>query len=72
MTDFRHLDAINMRIARETGRLASATTDSERAYRRREIAAAEKELAAEYRYLGIDLGPLVTMTDEELLAELGA
>lgn len=49
-------------------------TDHEASFRLREIAAAEKELAAEYKFLGI--APLtvedILMSDHELLAALEA
>lgn len=71
-TDLSHLDAIQARTRRENARLAAATTETERAFRAREIKAAEKELAAEYKFLGI--APLsldeIVMSDDELLAAL--
>ena len=74
MMDLSHLDAIQARIGREKSRLATATSGKERAYRQREIVAAEKELAAEYKFLGI--APLtleeILMSDDELLAALTA
>lgn len=70
--DLSHLDAIQSRIRREKARLAAATTENERAFREREIKAGEKELAAEYKFLGI--APLsleeIILSDDELLAEL--
>lgn len=73
MTDFSHLDAIQARLSRETARMACATTEGERAFRQREIIAAEKELAAEYKFLGIEPATLDDiLTDEQLLAELMA
>lgn len=74
MTDLSHLDAIQARIGREKARLATATSEKERAFRQREIVAAEKELAGEYKFLGI--APLtmeeILMSDDELLAQLRA
>ena len=73
MGDFSHLDAIQARLHREATRLASAKTDRERAFRQREVTAAERELAAEYRFLGIAPPSLDDiLTDDELLAELTA
>jgi len=70
--DLSHLEAIQARIGREKARLAAATSENDRAYRQREIVAAEKELAAEYKFLGI--APLtaeeIAMSDDEILAEL--
>lgn len=71
MTDFSHLDAIQARIFREEARLAAAATDKERAFRQREIIAAKKEEAAEYKFLGIEpaiLGDV--LTDDDMLNEL--
>ena len=72
MTDFSHLDAIQERIHREKSRLAAAGTENERAFRAREVKAAEKELAAEYKFLGIEPVSLdeILLSDDELLAEL--
>ena len=72
MTDFSHLNAIESRISREKARLAAASTENERDFRAREIKAAEKELAAEYKFLGISPLSLdeIIMSDDELLAEL--
>ena len=72
MTDFSHLDALQVRIRREKTRLAVATNENEKAFRVREIKSCEKEIAAEYEFLGI--APLtlddILMSDDELLAEL--
>ena len=72
MTDLSHLEALQSRLSRETARRNGARTDSERAFREREIAACEREIAGEYKFLGI--APLTTeeilMSDDELLAEL--
>jgi hypothetical protein len=72
MTDFSHLNAIEGRIYREKARLMAATTENDRAFREREIKAAEKELATEYRFLGISPVSLdkITLSHDELLAEL--
>lgn len=71
--DFSHLDALMDRLLREKGRLADAKTAKEVAFREREIKACEKEIAGEYKFLGI--APLtldeILMSDDELLAELG-
>lgn len=70
-TDFSHLDAILARMSREEQRLAQATTDRERAFRAQQVAAAAKELAAEYKFLGITPASLDdVLSDDELLAEL--
>lgn len=64
MTDFSHLDALFARLSREKGRLAEATTRSEIEFRQREIVACEKEIAGEYKFLGIK-----QMTLDEILAD---
>lgn len=64
--DFSHLNAIQERLHRETMRFMS-TTGKEREFRFSQVKQAEKELAAEYKFLGIEP---CTMTDDELLAEL--
>lgn len=71
--DFSHLDALQARLGREKDRLASATTANEIAFRQREIAACEREIAGEYKFLGIEPLTLdeIMMSDDELLAELG-
>ena len=72
MTDFSHLDALQSRLRRETARRDAATNDNERNFRIREIASCEKEIAAEYKFLGIEPVSLddLLMSDDELLAEL--
>ena len=71
MTDFSHMNAIEARISHEKARLALARNEHESAFRLREIAAGERELAAEYRFLGIEPATLDTiMSDDELLAAL--
>lgn len=72
MTDFSHLDALQGRLAREQDRLASAKTENDKTFRIREIAACEKEIAAEYKFLGIKQVALddIVPSDDELLAEL--
>ena len=73
MTDLSHLDALLSRLTREHGRLQAAKTEREIAFRKHEIMMCEREIDAEYRFLGID--PVVgldDMLDDELLAELTA
>jgi len=72
MTDFSHLDALQGRLGRERDRLAIAKTDNERSFRIREIASCEKEIAAEYKFLGIEPVSLtdIIMSDDELFAAL--
>jgi len=72
MTDLSHLDALTQRLGREEERLANAKTENERNFRIREIAACKKEIAQEYKFLGI--APLslneILMSDDELLDTL--
>lgn len=72
MKDLSHLDAIQKRIANETARLMIASNERERAFRERQIKMAERELASEYKFLGIEplTGAEMAMSDDELLAEL--
>lgn len=73
MTDFSHMDAIIQRLARETARLNAATNENERAFRQLQISQNKKELASEKKFLGISELTLeeTTMSDDELLAEVG-
>ena len=65
--DTTHLDAILERLSRERQRLEDATTDQERAFRQQQVTQAEKELAAEYEFLGMT----PPASDADILAELG-
>lgn len=71
--DWSHMDALQSRLFREKQRLAAATTERERAFRQREIAACEREIAGEYRFLGVEPPPanLLDMSEDELMRELG-
>lgn len=68
--DFSHLNAIQERLMREKDRLAAAKTEKERAFRRRQIAMAEKEEAAEYKLLGITPISTDDVSDDDLMGEL--
>lgn len=72
MTDFSHLDAIQLRLSHEREYLANAKTEREREMRRVWIAGIERELAAEYRFLGLQPPTMDEIMDDELLAELMA
>lgn len=72
MTDLSHLNAIQDRLHRETMRFMAATNEGERQFRYSQAMQAEKELAAEYRFLGIEPAEVFTGSDDDLLAELGA
>lgn len=64
-----HLDALELRLSNERLRLSAATSTQEKEMRTVWVAQIEKEIAAEYKFLGI--APPADMTDEEILAELG-
>lgn len=71
MIDFSHLDALTARLVREQSRLAAAKIENERAFRIREIAACEKEIAQEYKFLGVEPVSLDDiLSDDELLEAL--
>ena len=72
MTDTSHLDALQVRLSHERGYLAKAKKPGEIELRKVWIAGIEKEIAAEYRFLGIKPLSLdeILMSDDELLAEL--
>lgn len=72
MPDTSHLVALHDGLARERERLASATTEAERALRRVWIEQREREIASELAFLGMDSAPLPELSDDDLLRELGA
>lgn len=63
MTDYSHLDSLQIRLTNERERLANAKTQKERDIRQVWISQIEKEIAHEF-------GHIADMTDDELLAEL--
>lgn len=67
MTDYSHLDALQTGLSHERERLANAKSDQEREMRSVWVQGYEKQIANEKKFLGID----DTMSDDELLAELG-
>jgi hypothetical protein len=73
MTDFSHLDALNLRLSHEREYLARAKRPAEIELRKVWIAGIEKEIVNEYKFLGIEPPtPPAEMSDDELLAELTA
>lgn len=71
MTDFSHLNALQANLSREEKRLALAVSEGERALRTVWVAQLQREVAAEYEFLGIT--PCDDdMSDDELLAALQA
>jgi hypothetical protein len=71
-----HLDALRLRLSHERVRLAHATMPREIELRAVFVAGIEKEIAAEFKFLGIADEVLtleeILMTDDELLAALEA
>lgn len=85
MVDFSHLDALQGRLYREQERLREAEAllssakgrriakiKSAIAFRKREIASCEREIAGEYKFLGIDPPPvsLDDISNDELFKAL--
>lgn len=64
--DTSHLDAILGRLTRERQRLAEAATERGRSFHELQVSQAEKELAAEYEFLGIS----PPQSDTDILAAL--
>lgn len=70
MTDLSHLNALELRLSHEREYLAQAKTVDECQMRKIWIAQIEREIAAEYKFLGIE--PVeCDLSDDELFAELG-
>ena len=72
MTDFTHLDALQLGLSRERARLAQAKSIQEFTLRTVWVAQYEREIAAEYAFLGIDSNAECDLSDDELFAELSA
>ena len=70
MTDFTHLDCLELRLSHERERLALAKSQQEREMRTVWVQGIEKEIAHERKRLGV-ASELPQVSDEELLAELG-
>jgi hypothetical protein len=70
MTDFTHLDAINHRLSNERIRLAAAKNSKEIELRKVYVAGIEKELSAEYKFLGIEPQTLDEIMEDDLFNEL--
>lgn len=72
MQDTSHLVALQERLSRERIRLAQANTAAEKAQRQVWVDQAERELAGELKFLGLqDLPQAGNIDDDTLLAELG-
>lgn len=68
--DTSHLEALELNLSRERGRLSSAKTAQERELRSVWVRQLEKEVEAEKVFLGLAQTVDVEMSDEELLKEL--
>lgn len=64
-----HLDVLELRLSHERCRLAGSKTTAEQSLRKAWITQIEREIAAEYHFLGMSQAELV-LADEELLAAL--
>ncbi len=71
MVDLTHLNALELNLSHERVRLANAKTNSEHALRTVWVSQLEKEIAGEYRFLGLTPEPACELTLDEILAELG-
>ncbi len=65
-----HLDAIQLRLSNERVRLSNAKTDAERELRQVWANQTERELVAEYAFLGIEQPSITDISADNLLAEL--
>jgi len=70
--DFSHLNALEYRLHNENKRLTQATTPREKEWRQVIVDQIKKEIAHERTFLGLpEQEPPVTLSDDELLKELG-
>lgn len=65
-----HLSALELRLSHERTYLAAAKTTGERELRTVWISQIEREIAGEYKFLGIEQGNELEISDEDLLAAL--
>jgi hypothetical protein len=65
-----HLNALQVRLSHERDYLAKAKTQKEIELRTVWIAQIEKEIANEYKFLGLEPAAEIEMSDDELLAAL--
>lgn len=72
MTDFSHLNALELRLSHERDRLRAAKSEGEKELRRVWVAQLEKEIAGEREFLGLTEPAECDLTDDELLAALAA
>lgn len=71
MTDFAHLDALQMRLLNTKRRLTNCKPH-QNLFWNIEISGIEKEIEGEYKFLGIAPPAPCTLDDDQLLAELTA
>ena len=67
-----HLSALEFRLHNERMRLNNSKTDQEREIRQVWVDGIEKEIAAEYAFLGKDQPIYPEMTIDEIFSELDA
>lgn len=67
-----HLNALELRLSNERNRLSQASTDTERKLRSVYVAQAQKEIAAELEFLGLEPLQVTDLNDDDLLAELNS
>lgn len=72
MTDFSHLNALELNLSHERVRLSQATAAQDIALRKVWVVQLEREIANEYAFLGIDQIVDCDLSDDELFAELSA
>ena len=66
---YSHLNAIELRLSNTTRR-AAACKPHQSTFWSTEIAQIKKEIAGEYKFLGIEPAAVPDMSDDELLKEL--
>lgn len=73
MTDFSHLDAIDLRLSHERTRVAQAKTNKEREWREHNVRMIEQERASEIKFLennGVKFSSIdEILSDDELLRD---
>ncbi len=74
MTDTTHLTALLTRLSNENAYFAKAKTETEVELRKVWISQIEKEVEAEYKFLGLEPieSEIEEMSDDDILAELMA
>lgn len=71
MQDTSHLSCLYERLGRERERLSDAKSQKETAFRRVQVDQAKREVASEMARLGMPSTDGMTMSDDDLLTELG-